>query len=149
MSDPTLVKVEHVITEKYRFTPELIPVDLWGRSVYQMLGGKAVWKSKIRPDAINAADNRCQICADRAARLVCHEKWKYDDKTQVATLIGFEVHCDVCDMVTHLGRAGVMGDPERVVIDALQTLCAVNECEPQEAEQYPELEELPTFKPTQ
>ena len=117
----------------YRLVPELVPRDLWGRSAFQMLKGKAAWTKKIRPNAIAAAGNRCQICDDTADVLVCHDKWNYDDKTRVATLIGFEIHCKTCDAVTHVGRAAQMGDPDQVLRKAVITLCAVNECDPPEA----------------
>jgi hypothetical protein len=159
----------------YRLIPELVPRDLWGRSAFQMLKGKPAWTKKIRPDAIAAADGSCQICANNPDVLVCHDKWKYDDKARIATLVGFEVHCRSCDAVTHVGRATQMGDPEQVLMDALMKLCEVNGCEPPVAEKiladaldlwtrrsekrwkvsvapkllktYPELEGLAKFKP--
>jgi hypothetical protein len=116
--------------KSYRLIPELVPRDLWGRSAFQMLRGKATWTKKIRPDAITEAGNQCQICSDNAGVLVCHDKWKYNDKARIATLIGFEVHCRSCDAVTHVGRAAQMGDREQVLMEAVITLCTVNECKP-------------------
>jgi hypothetical protein len=158
----------------YRLIPELVPRDLWGRSAFQMLKGKTAWTKKIRPDAISGAGNQCQICADNAGVLVCHDKWKYDDKTRIATLIGFEVHCRTCDAVTHVGRAAQIRDHEQVLMEAVTILCKVNECKspvavkiiadaldlwmkrsekrwkivvaPKLLKTYPELEGLPTFK---
>ncbi len=88
-----------------------------------MLKGKSAWTRKIRLDAIAAAGAECQLCADNAATLVCHERWKYNDKTNISTLIGFEVHCRACDSVTHIGRAAKMGDGEQVLMEAVRTLC--------------------------
>jgi hypothetical protein len=41
--------------------------------------------------------------------MICHEKWGYDDKRLVATLLGFEIHCSNCDLVVHAGRAFKLG----------------------------------------
>lgn len=118
------------LRKEYCFVPELVPSDLWGRSAFRMLKGKAAWTKKIRPDAIAAADGCCEICTNSADPLICHDKWKYDDKTRTATLVGFEVHCRGCDAVTHLGRAVQLGDPDQVLTDAVIKLCEVNGYEP-------------------
>ena len=159
--------------QPYRLIPELIPNDLWGRSASQMLGRRIVWTKKIRPEAIAKADNRCQICGEKAERLICHDKWNYDGKKLIATLVCFEIHCSDCDLVTHFGRAMSYGDQNVVYEGAIVQLCKVNKCRPptshkilEEAieiwmerskkkwsvkvapellETYPELEGLPTY----
>lgn len=102
--------------------PELVPGPLWGRSAYKMLGSKAIWKKQIRSDALVEADNRCSICRSGQGRMTCHEKWGYDDKQCVATLLGFEIHCSNCDLVAHAGRAFKLGYGEVVI----SHLCAMN-----------------------
>lgn len=114
--------------------PELVPAPLWGRSAYRMLGQRVIWKKKIRPDALTAANNRCCICGAADGRLICHDKWQYDDKNATATLAGFEIHCGMCDTVTHLGRAMQGDDPREVFLAALAHLCAVNHCPPNAAQ---------------
>jgi hypothetical protein len=57
-------------------------------------------------------------------QLACHDKWKYDDKTRVATLIGFEIRCLLCHNATHIGRAIELGFEQ----DAIRQLCKVNRC---------------------
>ena len=156
-----------------RLIPELIPKDLWGRSAFQMLGRRTVRTKRIRPEAIARAGNRCEICEERSERLVCHDKWSFDGKKSVATLICFEVHCSDCDLVTHFGRSMQYGDQNAVYQAAIAQLCKINNCSPaashkilEEAievwierskkkwsvrvrpellEVYPELEGLPTF----
>ena len=156
--------------------PELVPAPLWGRSAYRMLGGRVAWTKRIRPDALAKSGNRCDICGSAEGRLICHDKWQYDDKVATATLVGFEIHCTNCDAVTHIGLAANLGNREEVVMSAVAHLCKVNRCSEDEAVEilfaamdlwnkrsqkkwkikvapplvktYPELAELPNFMPT-
>jgi hypothetical protein len=156
--------------------PEILPSDLWGRSAYRMLGNRAPWTKKIRPDALAKAKNRCELCGAKEERLICHDKWTYDDTNAIATLSGFEIHCGNCDLVTHLGRmVQVSNDPESIVLAAVIHLNNVNGCKtlastsiikeayslwekrnkkkwkvcvaPELVSSYPELEVLPKFIP--
>lgn len=102
--------------------PALVPEPLWGRSACKMLGGKAVWRRQIRVDTLTEANNRCSVCNSNEGRMTCHEKWGYDDTRFVATLLGFEIHCSNCDLVTHAGRAFKLGYGEVVI----SHLCATN-----------------------
>ncbi len=140
-----------------------------------MLGQRAVWKKQIRADALAKTNNCCSICGQSAKRLVCHDKWKYDDKRAVATLIGFEIHCGDCDAATHPGLALSIYPREKTEKIILAQLCKVNGCTKREAKeliakaaqiwdgrnkkdwklqvepalvrQYPELAALPKFTP--
>jgi len=151
--------------------PELVPGPLWGRSAHKMLGSKAIWKKQIRGDTLAEAGNRCSVCKSSEGRMTCHEKWRYDDKELIATLLGFEIHCSNCDLVAHAGRAFKLGYGEVVV----SHLCAMNHwgikhavsvlehatdvwmkrCEeewrikvaPYLVERYPEVTGLPRFVP--
>ena len=116
-------------TKQYCLIPEMVPRDLWGRSAYRMLGGRTVWKNRIRPDALVQSKGRCGVCTAKAERLICHDKWLYDDKKAIATLVGFEMHCDLCDMVTHIGRAMQVQDQRIVVMAAVGHLSKVNKCD--------------------
>jgi hypothetical protein len=89
--------------------PELVPGQLWGKSAHKMLGTKAVWKRQIRGDTLSGANNCCSVCKSIEGRMTCHEKWGYDDKRSIATLLGFEIHCSNCDLVVHAGRAFKLG----------------------------------------
>ncbi len=151
--------------------PELVPGPLWGRSAHKMLGSKAVWKKQIRGDTLAEANNRCSVCKSSGGRMTCHEKWGYNDKQFVATLLGFEIHCSNCDLVAHAGRAFKLGYGEVVI----SHLCVMNNWDIKHAmtvlkhamdvwmkrskeewivkvasslaERYPELKALPRFVP--
>jgi hypothetical protein len=101
--------------------PDLVPAPLWGRSAYNMFGGRSIWRKQIRGDALAEANNRCHVCGASEGRLFCHERWQYDDKKATATLTGFEIHCGNCDLVAHPGRAMSIGYGE-VMIAHLCTL---------------------------
>src|SRR5580698_155442 len=103
--------------------------------------------------------------------MTCHEKWNYDDRQSVATLVRFEIHCSNCDLVAHAGRAFKLGYGAIVI----SHLCAMNQCDIKHAaailkqsmdvwierskkdwrievssnlvERYPELAALPGFVP--
>jgi hypothetical protein len=152
--------------------PELVPGPLWGRSAHKMLGNKAVWKKQIRGDTLAGANDCCSVCKSSDGRMTCHEKWGYDDKRFVATLLGFEIHCSNCDLVAHAGRAFKLGYGEAVI----SHLCAINHWDIKHSvtvlkhamdvwikrseeewrikvasnlvEQYPELAALPRFVPS-
>jgi len=159
----------------YRLIPELVPEPLWGKSAYKMLGGRAAWKKRIRPDALTKSDNRCGICESAEERLICHDKWQYDDKAATATLIDFEIHCSACDSVTHFGRLAAGIGLEEALQIVVPHLCKINQCTADKAVQimldagtifnkhsqkkwkvmvaaalvkmYPELADLPSFTP--
>ena len=151
--------------------PELVPGPLWGRSAHKMLGSKAVWKKQIRGDTLAISNNCCSVCKSSNGRMTCHEKWGYDDRRSVATLVKFEIHCSNCDLVAHAGRAFKLGYGAIVI----SHLCAMNQCDIKHAaailkeamnvwmersekdwrimvasslvERYPELAALPEFVP--
>jgi hypothetical protein len=141
-----------------------------------MLAGRAGWTKRIRPDAIANAENSCELCGVKGGRLICHDKWSYNDKKTTANLVGFEIHCGDCDLVTHFKRMMQVADPETVLKTAIMHLCNVNGCKVPDAvailtdadqlwakrnkkkwkvavapallKTYPELEGLANFKPS-
>jgi hypothetical protein len=132
-----LVKMSAATKKKLLLLPELVPGPLWGRSAHKMLGNRAIWKKQIRGDALTRASNRCSFCKSDEGRLICHDKWQYNDKQSIATLIGFEIHCSACDSVTHVGRA-FMGasneEREEVLRFVILHLAQVNKCKPEMAQ---------------
>jgi hypothetical protein len=102
-----------------KLQPQLVPKPLWRRSAASLLE-RTDWQ-RIRRDAIDTADGRCEICGS-GGRLLCHEVWRYDDEQAAATLVGLEMHCVRCDLVTHMGRARAHGYSDA----ALDQLCRVN-----------------------
>jgi hypothetical protein len=107
--------------KKAPIMPELVPQPLWGRSASKMLRGKAAWKT-IQQDARAKTNGFCVVCGSDKGQLSCHDKWKYEDKTSTATLVGFELHCQNCDSVAHAGRAIKLGYANVVI----SHLCALN-----------------------
>ncbi|HKJ37284.1 MAG TPA: hypothetical protein VJ972_00790, partial [Anaerolineales bacterium] len=115
----------HRITKKYYegllLKPELVPVPLWGKSLYNTLKGNAKWR-RIRKQVLEAALGKCQICQSHYEKgMLCHEKWNYDETNFTATLTGFELVCPDCNFVLHYGRSGQiivgtsMSNPEKAV----------------------------------
>jgi hypothetical protein len=103
-----------------RLMPELIPKPLHGISLYRRLPRKQ-WES-IRQQELMFSGNCCAICSDEGPGLTCHEQWFYDNDQCIAVLIGFEIHCQECDLVTHMGRASRVGLLPRAVAQ----FCKVN-----------------------
>jgi hypothetical protein len=162
---------------QFRLIPELIPQPLQGRSAYRMFGQRAIWTKQIRPDALAQANYSCELCGAKEEKLICHDKWQYNDENATATLVRFEIHCPRCDAVTHFGHAVNHrgGDREAVLLEVLTHLCKVNQCSGNAAKsllvnalekwsirnkkqweiivatslltRYPELAKLPTFNP--
>jgi hypothetical protein len=114
-----------------------------------MLGGRVVWKKRIRPDALARSKERCNVCAAKAEKLLCHDKWVYDDKKAIAMLAGFEMHCELCKVNKCDEKAALT-----ILTDAHKKWGKRNEktwkigVAPELLESYPELEGLPEFKPS-
>src|SRR5580704_3671740 len=92
---------------KFKLVPELVPRPLWGISAPRVLKKSTAWRA-IRLETFAEAGNKCEFC-NTGTQLECHDKWKYDDKKCVATLIGFESRCKACHFATHIGRAMTLG----------------------------------------
>ena len=137
-----------------------------------------MWRKRIRPDTLAKAKERCEVCGSKSSNpLLCHDKWVYDDKKAIATLADFEMHCEFCDLVTHIGQKMKVKDPKIVFLVAVGHLSKVNKCDgkvaidilrsardiwekrnqktwqirvaPELLERYPELDALPAFKPSE
>lgn len=102
--------------------PELVPKPLWGISLYRLLPRKE-WEL-IRGRELALAGNRCAVCSAPGPGLTCHEQWLYDDSRLLAVLVGFEIHCQDCDLVTHMGRALRKGLRRRAVSQFCKVNCA-------------------------
>lgn len=57
------------------------------------------------------AGHRCEACGGRGPQhpVECHERWHYDEKTKVQTLIGLVALCPACHEATHFGLATIRG----------------------------------------
>ena len=89
----------------------LVPAPLWRRSAYRMFNRDRRWK-KIRKDALQQAENKCEVCNDSKHILYCHEIWEYQDRRCRARLVGFSILCESCHYVSHLGLARNRGREE-------------------------------------
>jgi len=116
-------------TLKLRLAPELVPAPLWGISAYRRFGKTKLWR-EIRQAALEVSDQKCGACGSDGSQLSCHDAWSYNDKTCVATLIGFEIRCQACHNATHIGRANALGFEQ----EAYAQLRLVNGCTQQEVD---------------
>jgi hypothetical protein len=117
---------------KFPLIPELVP-GRYGKQRLQDAAQQSGLEKQIRGDALPEASNRCSICGSEGKRLVCHDKWKYDDQQATATLIGFQINCGDCDAVTHIGMSLQISQREEVMLSAIAHLSNVNQCTPEEA----------------
>jgi len=85
---------------------ELVPTSVWGESLHRLLT-RTQW-DKIRKPTLDRAAGRCEVCGIASARLICHEKWSYDDATSARTLTDIQAVCQPCSSVMHIGRAGII-----------------------------------------
>ncbi|MEU0155804.1 hypothetical protein [Micromonospora fulviviridis] len=109
---------------------ELVPRPLWGRNLRDALP-RSEWQ-RLRRRALYQVGEPCGLHVPGGRNLICHEQCTYDNATRTQTLIGVEIHCRGCDLVTHLGRAGVVGGP-LLVGRALRRLAKLNGWTPVEA----------------
>jgi len=108
-----------------RLMPELVPKPLWGISLYRLLP-RSQWES-IRLGELALSGNHCAVCSTAGPGLICHEQWFYNDAQDLAVLVGFEIHCQECDLVTHMGRAFKNGLGPR----AIAQFCKQNSSNPE------------------
>lgn len=108
-----------------RLMPELVPKPLWKISLYRLLP-RSQWES-LRRSELALSGNRCAVCLAAGPGLICHERWFYNDGQDLAVLVGFEIHCQDCDLVTHMGRAFMKGLGHR----AIEQFCKQNSSKPE------------------
>ena len=92
----------------------------------------------MNADEVNARTQRATICTRRSLcgstneQLICHEKWRYDDKQGITTLVGFEIHCPNCDdALTHRKRLSTNLLLREILALLCLLLCEVNQCSPE------------------
>jgi hypothetical protein len=90
------------LKQKWNLRPQRVPAPLEGRSVYRALRRNKWWK-KIRSNTRNTAEGKCEICLTPEGRMYCHEDWRYDDQSHIATLKRFMWICQNCNGVLHIG----------------------------------------------
>lgn len=100
-------------------------------------GRRKDWKH-IRSVILNRAKGRCQICGHYQEKgMICHEKWKYDKKKLIATLVDFKIVCPMCNNVLHFGRtmAVIYEKKPEILDEVLSHVSGVNDVTPDKASQ--------------
>lgn len=94
-------------------TIDLVPKSCWYSNVRSEVSTQK-WKTITR--AVYAEANyTCEVCGGRggAHPVECHEKWDYNDDTEVQRLLGLQALCPACHEVKHFGLAQVRGHEDR------------------------------------
>ncbi|MBT0773834.1 hypothetical protein KIH74_33120 [Kineosporia sp. J2-2] len=91
---------------------DMVPSTCWFTNVRSCVAPRD-WE-RIRRMVTARAGQRCETCGapeDRAARrwLEVHERWAYDEATQVQRLGRLICLCSDCHTATHYGLAGIRG----------------------------------------
>ena len=112
-------KVTKKYYEKLLLKPELVPVPLWGKSLFNALKRDKRWRA-LRQKVLEEASGKCQICQSHYEKgMICHERWDYNEANFTATLTGFELVCPDCNFVLHYGRSAQiimsMTDPQKSI----------------------------------
>ena len=101
---------------------ELVPDGCWYSNLRTHLK-KSVW-DLLRKDAYSRAGGKCMICSRPTKRLEAHEKWDYNEKTCVQSLVDIIAVCHACHSVIHIGRTQLMGEEDK----AIKHFTMVNKC---------------------
>lgn len=91
---------------------DLVPSTCWFTNVRSCVSERD-WE-RIRRMVTTRAGQRCETCGapeDRSRRrwLEVHERWSYDEPTQVQRLGRLICLCSDCHTATHYGLAGIRG----------------------------------------
>lgn len=90
---------------------ELVPDSCWYSNLRSILSAKD-W-DKIKKDAKQRAGGRCAVCGKITDRLEAHERWSYNESTQVQKLEDVVSVCKDCHSAIHIGRTSLKGNLER------------------------------------
>ena len=106
--------------KEYKLKFETVPTECWYSNLRSALP-KALW-DKIRFDAYRRAGGACQICGAKTTRLEAHERWSYDEKKKLQTLVDVVALCRRCHEVVHISRSQLVGKGA----DAMEHFMRVN-----------------------
>ncbi len=104
---------------------DLVPRSCWFTNVRSCVSQRD-WE-RLHRMITNRAGHRCEICQrgqDRESRrwLEAHERWAYDDSTNLQALRRLICLCTDCHTTTHFGLATINGKDA----EAFKHLCTVN-----------------------
>ncbi|MBN1245173.1 HNH endonuclease [Candidatus Bathyarchaeota archaeon] len=118
-----------------KLTAELVPSTVWFSSLYRLLP-REVW-NRLREDIIRENGRKCQICGETEGTMNLHERWHYDDLTNVQKLEGFILLCRMCHNVKHIGLTGILADEGKLDYnEVIRHFCKVNNCSEKEFEEH-------------
>ena len=92
-------------SKKLKLTIDLIPESCWKTNLHKSIP-EVEWE-KISKDVLEKSGNACEICCSKE-KVVCYEKWHYDDKKLIQKLKGFRAICRDCYAVEHFGISQVL-----------------------------------------
>ena len=86
---------------------DLVPRTSWAHNLSQQLP-KGDWDN-IRHSVYQVANNVCEICGcvGPKGRVDAHERWSYNETTQIQNLENISALCPNCHMSTHMGFAKI------------------------------------------
>ena len=92
-----------------RLTIELVPRNAWCNNLRSLLPSDK-W-DRLRKETYRRVNYCCEICGGKGPThpVECHEKWEYDDKKHIATLVGLLGLCPACHETKHMGLAQLRG----------------------------------------
>src|SRR5262249_14444019 len=102
--------------KRLRLKMELVPQPCWGRNLRNRVK-RSQW-DRFRRRLIADAGYVRQVCGDRG-NLICHEVWHYDDERFVQTLKDLRTLCQMCNFVTHFGKAQLLAMQGKIDLEAL------------------------------
>lgn len=96
-------------TSKPLLTCELVPRSTWAKNIRSLMP-KELW-DVVRKKAYRHAHYRCEICSGRGPQwpVECHEKWEYNERTKVQSLVKLVALCPSCHSVKHWGFSRING----------------------------------------
>ena len=107
-----------------KLTIDLVPESCWYANVRKRIP-QSKW-NKLRQEILSKADNTCEICGSKR-KLVCHERWRYDDKRNIQKLKGFKAICRMCHSIKHFGMSQVLAQRGYLDLNAIiKHFCKVN-----------------------
>jgi hypothetical protein len=95
------------MSESKKLQFELVPDSCWYSNLRTLLPA-GQWEV-VRKKALARAQGKCMICGTPTRRLEAHERWVYDDKTNVQSLGDVIAVCRACHECIHIGRTQLMG----------------------------------------
>ena len=92
---------------------DLIPRSCWFTNVRYCVHSSD-W-DRLKKYVYERTNYTCECCNASTMDLEAHERWEYDDKTNVQRLVRLVALCHMCHTTTHIGKAGIDGKGEEAL----------------------------------